>query len=95
MLMIARSGRLGRRRGASHQLRDAPISGQFAIQLTGLIATLVWSVLLSLIIVKLVQILVGLRITAETEQGGHRREGAWRARLQYVTLRRRAGGFEE
>jgi ammonium transporter, Amt family len=56
--------------GGAGLVEGRTISGQFAIQLTGLIATLIWSVLLSLIIVKVVQILVGLRISAETEQVG-------------------------
>ena len=46
------------------------MSAQFIIQLTGLIATLIWSVLLSFIILKLVQMLVGLRISTETEELG-------------------------
>ena len=56
--------------GGAGLVEGRTISGQFAIQLTGLIATLIWSVLLSLILVKVVQILVGLRISAETEQVG-------------------------
>jgi len=56
--------------GGAGLVEGRTISGQFAIQLMGLIATLIWSVLLSLLILKLVQILVGLRISAETEQVG-------------------------
>ena len=56
--------------GGAGLVEGRTISGQFAIQLTGLIATLIWSVLLSLILVKVVQILVGLRISAEIEQVG-------------------------
>jgi ammonium transporter, Amt family len=46
------------------------MSTQFGIQFTGLIATLVWSVLLSFIIIKLVTTLVGLRISTEIEELG-------------------------
>jgi Amt family ammonium transporter len=46
------------------------MSAQFAIQFTGLIATLVWSVLLSFIIIKIVQRLLGLRISTEIEELG-------------------------
>jgi len=56
--------------GGAGLVEGRTVSGQFVIQLTGLIATLIWSVLLSLILIKLVQILVGLRISAETEQVG-------------------------
>ena len=56
--------------GGAGLVEGRTIGGQFAIQLTGLIATLIWSVLLTWIIVKLVQSLVGLRISAETEQVG-------------------------
>ena len=46
------------------------VSGQFAIQSMGLVATLVWSVVLSLIIIKLVKAALGLRVSVETEELG-------------------------
>ncbi len=46
------------------------MGGQALIQLTGLIAVLIWSVVVSYIIIKLVQALVGLRVSAEIEEQG-------------------------
>jgi len=46
------------------------IGGQFAIQLTGVIATLVWSLVASFFIIKLVQLVTPLRVNAETEEQG-------------------------
>jgi ammonium transporter, Amt family len=46
------------------------VSGQFAIQSMGLVATLVWSVVLSFIIIKLVKAALGLRVSVETEELG-------------------------
>ena len=46
------------------------IGGQFAIQATGLIAVLLWSVFLTFIIAKAVQVLTGLRVGGETEEQG-------------------------
>ena len=49
---------------------EKTIGGQFGIQLTGVIATLVWSAVLTFIIVKIVQALVGLRSSSEEETEG-------------------------
>jgi Amt family ammonium transporter len=46
------------------------VGGQGLIQLTGIVATLLWSVVVSFIIVKLVQALAGLRVSPETEEQG-------------------------
>jgi Amt family ammonium transporter len=43
---------------------------QAIIQLTGIVATLLWSVAVSFVIVKAVQMVVGLRVNAETEEQG-------------------------
>jgi Amt family ammonium transporter len=43
---------------------------QLAIQLTGLIATLLWSAAVTFVIVKLVQAVTGLRVGTETEEQG-------------------------
>ena len=46
------------------------MTGQFAIQLVGVLATLIWSVSLSFIIIKLVQAVLGLRVSVEIEELG-------------------------
>jgi ammonium transporter, Amt family len=46
------------------------IGGQFAIQLTGVAATLLWSLVASFVIIKLVQLVMPLRVDAETEEQG-------------------------
>jgi Amt family ammonium transporter len=46
------------------------MSGQFAVQLTGVVATLVFTVIMTWIILKLVHALVGLRVDEEQEIGG-------------------------
>lgn len=46
------------------------VAGQLAIQVLGLVATLIWSGALSFVILKLVQGLVGLRVSAEVEDVG-------------------------
>ncbi|HZP08140.1 ammonium transporter [Methyloceanibacter sp.] len=46
------------------------ISGQLAIQLTGVAATLLWSALVSFVIAKVLQAVTGLRVNAETEEQG-------------------------
>jgi Amt family ammonium transporter len=46
------------------------IGGQFWVQLIGLVATLVWSVVVSFIILKVVQAIVGLRVREEQEYEG-------------------------
>jgi Amt family ammonium transporter len=43
---------------------------QLGIQCTGLVVTLLWSVVVTFVIVKLVQIITGLRVGAETEEQG-------------------------
>jgi Amt family ammonium transporter len=46
------------------------IGGQAAIQLTGIVATLLWSLVLSFVIAKVVHAVTGLRVGAETEEQG-------------------------
>jgi len=46
------------------------IGGQAAIQLAGLVAVLIWSVVVSFIIIKVVQGIIGLRVSAEIEEQG-------------------------
>ena len=46
------------------------MSGQAAIQLTGIAATLLWSLVISFVIAKVVQAVTGLRVSAETEEQG-------------------------
>ena len=49
---------------------DLTIGSQFGIQLTGVIAVLVWSGVLTFVIVKIVQALVGLRASSDEETEG-------------------------
>ena len=46
------------------------MSGQVGIQLTGIVATLLWSLVVSFVIAKVVQAITGLRVSAETEEQG-------------------------
>jgi Amt family ammonium transporter len=46
------------------------MSGQTVIQLTGIAATLLWSLAISFVIAKVVQAVTGLRVSAETEEQG-------------------------
>ncbi|MGZ8401546.1 MAG: ammonium transporter [Methyloceanibacter sp.] len=46
------------------------MSGQAVIQLTGIAATLLWSLVVSFVIAKIVQAVAGLRVSAETEEQG-------------------------
>jgi Amt family ammonium transporter len=46
------------------------MAGQAIIQLTGLVATLLWSAVVSFVIIKVVDLLTGLRVSAETEEQG-------------------------
>jgi Amt family ammonium transporter len=46
------------------------MGGQFAIQLTGIVAVLLWSLVLSFVIAKVVHAVTGLRVSAETEEQG-------------------------
>jgi Amt family ammonium transporter len=46
------------------------MAGQFAIQATGLIVVLVWSLVVSLLIAKAMQLVGGLRVGGETEEQG-------------------------
>ena len=46
------------------------MSGQAVVQLTGIAATLLWSVAVSFIIAKIVDAVTGLRVSAETEEQG-------------------------
>ncbi len=51
-------------------LSDMTMGGQFGVQLTGVIATLVWSGVATLIIAKILQATVGLRASQEEETDG-------------------------
>ncbi|MEX2167293.1 MAG: ammonium transporter [Methyloceanibacter sp.] len=46
------------------------IGDQATIQLTGIVVTLLWSAVVSFVIIKVVQMFVGLRVSAETEEQG-------------------------
>ena len=46
------------------------MGGQFQVQLIGIAATLLWSLLASVVIAKVIQAIVGLRVNAETEEQG-------------------------
>jgi Amt family ammonium transporter len=46
------------------------MGGQLLIQLTGVVAVLIWSVVVSFVIVKVVQAILGLRVSAEIEEQG-------------------------
>src|SRR5690554_5376893 len=46
------------------------IGEQLVIQLTGTVAVLIWSLVVSFVIIKIVQFVVGLRVSAETEEQG-------------------------
>ena len=46
------------------------MGGQFVIQLTGIAAILLWSLIVSFVIAKFVQAVIGLRVSAETEEQG-------------------------
>lgn len=46
------------------------MGGQAAIQLTGIVATLLWSVAVSFVIVKAIQLFAGLRVSPDTEEQG-------------------------
>jgi Amt family ammonium transporter len=46
------------------------MGGQFIIQLTGIAVTLLWSLIVSFVIAKVVQAVTGLRVSAETEEQG-------------------------
>jgi Amt family ammonium transporter len=46
------------------------MGGQALIQFTGVVAVLIWSVVVSFVIIKVVQAIVGLRVSAEIEEQG-------------------------
>jgi Amt family ammonium transporter len=46
------------------------MGGQAAIQLTGIVAVLLWSLVVSFVIAKVVQAVTGLRVSVETEEQG-------------------------
>ena len=46
------------------------MSSQAIVQLTGIVAVLIWSVVVSFLIIKVVQALIGLRVSAEVEEQG-------------------------
>ena len=49
---------------------DYSISGQLVIQATGVVTTIIWSAVVSLIAYKIVDMIVGLRVTEEEEREG-------------------------
>ena len=49
---------------------ERSIADQFGVQLTGLVAVLVWSLLLTVVIAKGVQAVTGLRVGSDTEEQG-------------------------
>ena len=63
VFMDAALGGIGFKEGNS-------MGGQAAIQLTGIVAVLLWSLLLSFVIAKVVHAVTGLRVSAETEEQG-------------------------
>ena len=63
------------------------IGGQFAIQLTGVIATLLWSLVASFFIIKLVQLVTPLRGRCRDRRARSRLPDPRRTRLQYVSGR--------
>ena len=46
------------------------VGSQLAIQIAGLVAVLIWSLVLSVVIAKAVQAIVGLRVSGEMEEQG-------------------------
>ena len=46
------------------------MGSQAIVQLTGIVAVLIWSVVVSFLIIKVVQALLGLRVSAEVEEQG-------------------------
>jgi Amt family ammonium transporter len=46
------------------------MGGQALVQLLGVVAVLIWSVVVSFVIIKIVQAIVGLRVSAEVEEQG-------------------------
>jgi Amt family ammonium transporter len=46
------------------------VGGQLAIQIAGLVAVLLWSLVLSVVIAKAVQAFAGLRVSGDTEEQG-------------------------
>ena len=60
-----------RRRAWRHwPCRGRGIESQLAIQIAGLVAVLIWSLVLSVVIAKAVQAFVGLRVSGEMEEQG-------------------------
>jgi Amt family ammonium transporter len=56
--------------GGAGLVEGRTMAGQAVIQLTGLVATLLWSAVVSFVIIKAVDLLTGLRVSAETEEQG-------------------------
>jgi Amt family ammonium transporter len=63
VLMDAALGGVGYPEGGS-------MGAQTGVQLTGIVATLLWSLVVSFAIAKAVQAFLGLRVSAETEEQG-------------------------
>ena len=51
-------------------LSEVSVGEQFGVQLTGVVATLVWSAVASFILIKIVSALVGLRVHQDDEVEG-------------------------
>jgi Amt family ammonium transporter len=56
--------------GGSGLAEGVTVSDQFIVQLTGVVATLVWSVVATYILLKITQVLVGLRTPPDVETQG-------------------------
>ena len=56
--------------GGAGLIEGRSVAGQLVIQITGVIAVLLWSLLLSYVIAKAVQAFIGLRVDSDTEEQG-------------------------
>ena len=56
--------------GGAGLVEGRTMGAQTAIQLTGIVAVLLWSVVMSFVIAKVVQAVAGFRVSAETEEQG-------------------------
>ena len=60
----------GREAEVYARLEGRSVAGQLGIQITGVIAVLLWSLLLTYVIAKAVQAFIGLRVDSDTEEQG-------------------------
>ena len=56
--------------GGAGLIEGRSVAGQLGIQITGVIAVLLWSLLLTYVIAKAVQAFIGLRVDSDTEEQG-------------------------